>query len=103
MTPSLLDAVVSEAGRRIDEPIEAGWPYVTASGTLLVFTRSHVLRIAIGPGRHHLERHRAALVGLATLEPPPVVAGRLPRWWRAVTWVSPTGCSRSASRGRRRM
>lgn len=79
MGPSLLDAVVSEAARRIDEPLEVGWPDVTASGTLLVFTRAHVLRVAIGPGRRHLERHRAALVELAALDPPPLVADRLPR------------------------
>lgn len=77
--PSLLEAIVSEAGRRIDEPVEVGWPYVTASGTLLVFTRAHVLRVAIGPGRRHLERHRAALVELGALDPPPLVADRLPR------------------------
>jgi hypothetical protein len=77
--PSLLDEVVSEAGRQIGQPVEAGSPYVTASGTLLVFTPTHVLRVAVGPGRYHLDRHRAALVELAALDPPPLVADRLPR------------------------
>lgn len=79
MEPSLLDAVVSEAGRQIDEPLDGGRPYVSASGTLLLFTRAHVLRIAVGPARRHLDQHRTALVELAALDPPPLVADRLPR------------------------
>jgi Phosphotransferase enzyme family len=77
--PSLLDAVVSEASCRIGQPVDVGRPYVTGSGTLLLFTPTHVLRVAVGPGRHHLERHRTALAELTALDPPPLVTDRLPR------------------------
>ncbi len=77
--PSVLDAVAREAGSRIGLSLVPRWPHVTPSGALLVFSASHVLRVAAGPGRRNLERHRAALSELRALDPPAAVAERLPR------------------------
>lgn len=77
--PTLYELAVRDAGASIGCPLEAGEPLVTGGGTLILLTRSHVLRVAAGAGRRYLARQHAALAELRALRPPPPVAARLPR------------------------
>jgi Phosphotransferase enzyme family len=78
--PTLFELAVHDASVEIGEELdEPGRPLATGGGTLIVLARSHVLRVAAGPGRRHLVRHHAALDELWARRPPAVVAERLPR------------------------
>ena len=80
MGPTLYELAVHDAsaeiGQQLDEPAR---PLATGGGTLILIARSHVLRVAAGPGCRHLVRHHAALAELRARRPPELVAARLPR------------------------
>jgi len=52
---------------------------IVASGTLVVLTSAHVVRIAMGPAAGLVEEQGEALRNLAAAAPPDVVASRVPR------------------------
>jgi hypothetical protein len=80
MGPTLCELAIHDASVQIGEQLDGpGRPLATGGGTLIVLARSHVLRVAAGPGRRHLARHHAALAELRARQPPPLVATRLPR------------------------
>ena len=77
-TPTVLEAVAEEVGRRVGRTVEYGQP-LARHGLVIALADEHVLRVAIGPGRQTMEQQQTALKLLAAASPPPVVAQRVPR------------------------
>ncbi len=75
--PTLLDAVVSEAGSLVGGGLRHGWPLARAA-MMVVVCEQAVLRLSVGRGRAKLERQQAALDALRATDPEPVIADRLP-------------------------
>jgi aminoglycoside phosphotransferase (APT) family kinase protein len=80
--PTLLDAVLAEAGEAMGLILEAD-PPVIRSGLLIVETNAGILRVAVGSGSRQIHAQGAALAALRAAEPSPVVAERVP-WEIAV-------------------
>jgi aminoglycoside phosphotransferase (APT) family kinase protein len=75
--PTLLAAVAEAAG------FAGAYPVALVRESGLVLTgEPGVLRVSVGPARHHVDVQRSVLEALRDAEPPPSVAERIP-WLRA--------------------
>ena len=86
--PTLLDAA-AEAARLDPRSLR---PAIRQEG-IVAFAGSSVLRVALGPARRRLDQQRRTIAALAALEPPPVVAARVP-WIEDAGEAGPAGWSR---------
>lgn len=77
--PTLYELAVREASSGIGTSLETSRPFATGGGSLIALSGSHVLRVAVGPGRLHLVRHDESLTQLWARRPAALVAARLPR------------------------
>jgi aminoglycoside phosphotransferase (APT) family kinase protein len=73
--PTLLDAAVAATSE--ERPLRS-LGASTHGGAALTFTRRGLLRVAVGPAAARLERQLTTLEILQALNPPPVVADRVP-------------------------
>jgi aminoglycoside phosphotransferase (APT) family kinase protein len=77
LMPSLLEAVLSEAARAAGAALRAGPPSIR-TGLLISETTQGMLRVAVGFGAAQIGNQRSALAVLDALEPPQVIADRVP-------------------------
>jgi peptidoglycan/xylan/chitin deacetylase (PgdA/CDA1 family) len=89
--PTHLDASIAQAREKTRLRLEPT-PPLTAMGHLVMPMVDGVLRVALGPGRHRLNRQRAALEELRALAPSPSVTSRVP-WVFAVGTCGLSGWS----------
>jgi len=74
---TILDRALAGAQEALDEPFRPSWPLVRGGG-LVVLGNGAVLRVALGPACHQLERQRRALRMLEEAKPGPAIAARVP-------------------------
>jgi Phosphotransferase enzyme family len=79
-SPTVLEHAARAAAEIVGKPaLDLGCLMVRASGVLVSLSSRLVLKVAIGPGRKEIDRHRAGLELVSSLGPGPAVSTRLPQ------------------------
>ena len=72
-SPTILEQALDDAGQQLSMPLDIVRPLV-GSGTLVILTADHVLRIALGPATDVIEQQANVLGALASAAAPTVAA-----------------------------